>query len=309
MELNKLIEKSLAAKPQNFLELINEVDIILSREQEHEIKRLDIIGRLIRMPPEGEVTVIGDLHGDLASLRQILFETKFLDEVQHKHNAYLIFLGDYGDRGIYSPEVYYIVLTLKRSFPENVILLQGNHEGPEDLLAYPHDLPYHLRRKFGLEEGLKVYEELSQLFRRFYTAVIIEGTIVMLHGGVPSEVKSIEDLAFAYKKHPAESHLEEILWSDPIDELHGKYPSPRGAGYLFGEDITDRFLKVLGVKLLIRGHEPADNGYKFNHSGKILTLFSRKGAPYYNTFAAYLTLKLPTKLCSISDIERLIRRF
>jgi protein phosphatase len=309
MELNKLIEESLAAKPQDFLELINEVDIILSREQEYGIRKLDILGRLIRMPPDREVTVIGDLHGDLASLKHILLETKFIDKVQHNRDIYLIFLGDYGDRGIYSPEVYYVVLTLKRSFPENVILLQGNHEGPEDLLAHPHDLPYHLRRKFGLDEGLKVYKELSQLFRRFYTAVIIEGAIVMLHGGIPSEAKSIEDLAFAYKKHPAESHLEEILWSDPIDELHGKYPSPRGAGYLFGEDVTDKFLKVLGVKLLIRGHEPVDSGYKFNHGGKILTLFSRKGAPYYNTFAAYLTLKLPTELSSISNIEGLIRRF
>jgi protein phosphatase len=309
MELNKLIEESLAAKPLDFLELIREVDVILSREWKHGMERLNILGRLIRMPPDGEITVVGDLHGDLMSLRQILFETSFLDEIQRKRDVYLIFLGDYGDRGIYSPEVYYIILTLKRSFPDNVILLQGNHEGPEDLLAHPHDLPHHLRRKFGLEGGLKVYGELSQLFRRFYTAVIIEGSIVMLHGGVPSEAESIEDLAFAYEKHPAESHLEEILWSDPIDELRGKYPSPRGAGYLFGEDVTDRFLKVLGVKLLVRGHEPADGGYKFNHGGKILTLFSRKGAPYYNTFAAYLTLKLPAELRSISDVERLIRRF
>ncbi|MEM2341842.1 MAG: metallophosphoesterase [Candidatus Bathyarchaeia archaeon] len=308
MDLNSLINESITVKPKVFLELINDVGNILSSEQERGIRGLALIGKLIYIPSQGEAIIVGDIHGDLSSLKHILSETRFIDRVQHEHNLYLIFLGDYGDRGVYSPEVYYIILMLKKMFPENIILIQGNHEGPEDLLARPHDLPYHLRRKFGLE-GLRVYEELSRLFRRFYTAVIIKDMFVMLHGGVPSEMRSVDDLAFAYKKHPAESHLEEILWSDPIDELDGKYPSPRGAGYLFGESITKNFLNTLGVKLLIRGHEPVDGGYKFNHNGKVLTLFSRKGAPYYNTYAAYLTLKLSLIHYSIDDIKRSIRIF
>ncbi|MBS7605143.1 MAG: metallophosphoesterase family protein [Candidatus Bathyarchaeia archaeon] len=267
-----------------------------------------VTGRLIFILPKGEAIIVGDIHGDLESLKYILDESGFLNKALDGRDVYLIFLGDYGDRGEYSPEVYYVILALKNLFPEKVILLQGNHEGPEDILAHPHDLPYQMRRKFGLD-GLIVYRELSNLFRRFYTAVIVKDRYVMLHGGVPSGARSIEDVAFAYIKHPAESHLEEILWSDPEDWISGKYPSPRGAGYLFGEDITMKFLELLGVKFLIRGHEPADEGYKFNHGGRVLTLFSRKGPPYYNAEAAYLMLRLEPQLNSAEEIKQYIRRF
>jgi len=307
MNLNDLFNRSLTVSSQEFLELISHVDQILSKEERGEGK-LKIVGRLVHIPPFGEAIVIGDIHGDLSSLKRMLSESKVLSKLSDKNDFYLIFLGDYGDRGAYSPEVYYVVLTLKNVFPDKVILLQGNHEGPEDLLVYPHDLPYHLRRKFG-SDSLIVYRELSRIFRRFYTAVIIRGKCVMLHGGVPSEAKNVGDVAFAYRKHPSESHLEEILWSDPVDEISGKYPSPRGAGYSFGKDVTEKFLKILGVKLLIRGHEPADGGYKFNHDGKVLTLFSRKGAPYYNTYAAYLTLNLSGNFNHVNEIKEGIRKF
>lgn len=306
MDLNSIFGEALSASSSIFLSLISEVSRILSQEATG-VGKLDIMGRLVRIPPAGEAIIVGDIHGDLQSLKHILYRSGFFEKAPGG-GTYLIFLGDYGDRGVYSPEVYYVILTLKKLFPENVILLQGNHEGPEDLLAYPHDLPHHLRRRFG-PEGSVVYRDLSNLFRRFYTAVLIKGRYVMLHGGVPSMARSIEDLAFAYMKHPLESHLEEILWSDPVDDINGTYPSPRGAGLLFGEDVTRRFLKLLGVKFLIRGHEPAGDGYKFNHGGAVLTLFSRKGPPYHNSHAAYLTLNLSLHIESAEEIEKFIQRF
>ena len=306
MSLERLFNESLTVKPESFLRLITQVNQIFSEEEKlpDEFKT----GRLIRLPSHGEAIIVGDIHGDLSSLRHILSETRFMEKASRGEEIYLIFLGDYGDRGVYSPEVYYIVLSLKNRFPKKVILLQGNHEGPEDLPVFPHDLPYHFRRKFG-SRGLEVYNRLSELFRRFYTAVIVEGKFIMLHGGVPSEAKSLDDVAFAYKKHPFESHLEEILWSDPADEVRGKLPSPRGAGYLFGEDITLRFLKILNVKFLIRGHEPVFNGYRFNHGGRVLTLFSRKGSPYFNSRAAYLVFDLSKDYDRAKDLEKCIRGF
>lgn len=309
MDLNSIFDEALTAGPREFLNLVGEVSQLFKYEtEENLIGELRVTGRLIHAQPRGEAIIIGDIHGDLESLRHIIHESEFLEKALCGRESYLIFLGDYGDRGEHSPEVYYVILTLKKSFPGKVILLQGNHEGPEDLLAHPHDLPYQMRRKFG-SDWLTTYREISQLFRRFYTAVLAEGRYVMLHGGVPSGAKSLEDLAFAYAKHPAESHLEEILWSDPDDWISGIYPSPRGAGYLFGEDITNRFLNLLGVKFLIRGHEPADEGFKFNHGGKVLTLFSRKGPPYYNADAAYLMLDLSIKPESAEELKDYIQRF
>ena len=305
--LSDLIEESKQASSEDFLRLIDEADRIISDELKG-LGNIQITGRLVHLPPQGEAIIIGDIHGDLKSLEYILGESEFIEKALKKEEIHIIFLGDYGDRGFRSPEVYYIVLSLKVLFPERVVLLQGNHEGPTDLLAYPHDLPYHLQIRFK-EDWRSIYKALSNLFRKFHTAVIVDGKFLLLHGGVPSKARRIDDLAYAYQKHPFESHLEEILWSYPAEGIRGTLPSPRGAGRLFGEDVTSAFLSMLGVKFLVRGHEPAMDGYMISHGGKILTLFSRKGSPYRNRHGAYLTLNLSRDFDSAWQLERFIQKF
>jgi protein phosphatase len=305
--LSELAEEATHADSKSFSGLITRVSQLLLKETEDQ-RKLSVTGRLVHHPPSGEAIIVGDIHGDLESLKHILHEERLLEEKMKGNETYLVFLGDYGDRGPASPEVFHIVLSLKETFLDRVILLQGNHEGPEDLLAHPHDLPYQLQRKFG-SDWRTIYAELSTLFRSFYTAVLVENRCIMLHGGVPSAAKTIEDLAYAYEKHPAEPHLEEILWSDPVEGILGTRFSPRGAGRLFGKDVTDRFLRILGVKYVIRGHEPAKEGFKVNHEGRILTLFSRKGPPYYNVRGAYLKLDLARQFDSVWQLTPHVRQF
>jgi len=304
--LSDLINEAYETDSQRFLSLVTRVGRILSAETGSGKPR--ITGRMVHVPPSGEATMIGDIHGDLNSLQHILDEADFQEKASGDQEVYLVFLGDYGDRGAHSAEVYHIVLSLKNMYPSKVILLQGNHEGPEDLLAHPHDLPYHLQAKFGAD-WRPVYMELSRLFRRFQTAAIVEGKCILLHAGVPSRAKSLEDVAYAYEKHPAESHLEEILWSDPVEGITGTQPSPRGAGNLFGQDVTDAFLKMLGVRFVVRGHEPVSDGCRFDHGGKVLTIFSRRGSPYLNRYGAYLTFDLSETYQSALELASSVRRF
>jgi len=303
--VKQLVDKAFTVNVQEFAHLTDNVTKMLKAEKRR-VGNLTVTGKLVVTEPEGEAIVVGDLHGDLETLMQILADSKFIDKMRKREKTFLIFLGDYGDRGVNSVEVFYVVLKLKEAYPLNVVLLRGNHEGPNDLLPSPHDLPMHLQRKFGAEWSL-AYEKLRVLFDELCLAMLVKQKIVMLHGGVPSTAKSIEDLAFAYKKHPAESHLEEILWSDPEENLTGTLESPRGAGKLFGIDVTDKFLRMLDVKIVIRGHEPAETGYKINHDGRILTLFSRKGEPYFNSKAAYLMLNLSLDLTSVYQLVDSIR--
>lgn len=305
-DIRQLVDNASKMKLQEYVQLIDSVAELLSKEDGF-VGNQKIIGRLIEMPPEGEATIVGDLHGDLDSLTQILESSRFMYEAKRGKQSLLVFLGDYGDRGVYSPEVYYIALKLKEVFPENVVLMRGNHEGPDDLLASPHDLPDHLQSRFG-EDWRTVYSKLKELLKQLYTAVLIPEKCVMLHGGVPSQAKSLEDLAYAHLKHPRERHLEEILWSDPEEGINGTYPSPRGAGKLFGPDVTTRFLKMLNVKVLIRGHEPADEGFKINHDGGVLTLFSRKGEPYFNSQGAYLQFELSGKVGDAFQIQQFVKQ-
>lgn len=84
------------------------------------------------VPTQTIVAFHGDLHGDLHSLiryLKTLHDQGILDNftIQDK-NFYLIFLGDYVDRGIYGCEVIYTLLHLALANPTQVFLIRGNHE-------------------------------------------------------------------------------------------------------------------------------------------------------------------------------------
>ncbi|MDQ7031793.1 MAG: metallophosphoesterase, partial [Desulfonauticus sp.] len=245
----------------------------------------------MKVKPKGEALIIGDLHGDLESLIAIFKQSDFLQKMDKTEEAILVFLGDYGDRGKYSIEVYYIILRLKLLYPKQVILMRGNHEGPEDLGVSPHDLPWDFQTKFGEKWG-EAYSKIRDLWACLYNAVLVEKRCLMVHGGLSPNIKTMKELAYAHETHPKQDFLEDLLWSDPNDFVKEYCASPRGAGKLFGENVTKEVLKRFNVQFLVRGHEPCPEGFKIDHNGKILTLFSRKGPPYFNTYGAFLDLNL-----------------
>ena len=308
MKSDEIVEEALRTSAEELIELAERALPLLARG---EVRRsgAEVMGRLVRLPRSGRAIVVGDIHGDLASLQHVLRDSRFVERASSGEEVWMVFLGDYGDRGQRSPEVYHVVLKLQELFPGRIVLLRGNHEGPRDLLASPHDMPYHFVAKFGHEDGMRAYMAIRELWDELYTAALVEGSVMMLHGGVPSRARSLEDVAFAHEKHPSEPHLEEILWSDPEEGITGALPSWRGAGRLFGPDVTRRFLLLVGARALIRGHEPCELGYRLNHGGLILTLFSRKGPPYFNEMAAYLEIDLSAEISSAGELERYVRVF
>ena len=288
-DVDKLVEEACTSEVVEFYELIEKVREILIEERDKK-------GSFISLPPREKLTVIGDLHGDLDSLEFIL---------KHLKGKNTIFLGDYGDRGLQSPEVYYILLKLKESY-SGILLLRGNHEGPQDLLVYPHDLPYILERKYA-DGGNEIYQGIRNLWGELPHGALVEGKYLFLHGGAPATVTSMEDIVHASELHPSKRYLEEILWNDPM-EIDGTMDSPRGSGKLFGRDVTQHVLNLVGAKTLIRSHEPC-NGVSVSHEGKVLTLFSRKGPPYYNRYGAYLEIDLKEKARNAYELAEKAHKF
>jgi diadenosine tetraphosphatase ApaH/serine/threonine PP2A family protein phosphatase len=307
MSMDDFASQAKTVSGADFLVLIKRVTLLLKKEQRC-AKSKSIEGRLVRLKPSGKATIIGDLHGDSLNFVKILKESGFFGRAKKGENVRLIFLGDYGDRGFASPEVYFLVLKMKEFFPEKVVLMKGNHEGPEDMLPVPYDLPVQFERKYG-ELGEKIMIELRRLFKRLYTVVIIDERAVLVHGGLPAKTKSVRCLAYAHSRHPKETCLEEMLWSDPEEELQGVVPSPRNAGKLFGTDVTERFLHHVNVPILIRGHQSCDEGYKSSHNGRILTLFSTNHLPYTNKHAAYLQIDLSEKIANVDQLKVHIKQF
>ena len=307
VNLSLIVKESKAVQSDGFVKIVeNAIDLL--RGESGRLGNLTVSERLVKLEPLGEALVIGDLHGDLESLITILKSSGFTQKMTQRKDAILIFLGDYGDRGAYSAEVYYTVLKLKLAFPEQTVLLRGNHEGPEDLLASPHDLPMQFQFRFK-ENWRTVYAKARELFTYLYNAVLVEERCLMVHGGLSPNINSLQDLANANMTHPEQDFLEDLLWSDPSDTVREVLYSPRGAGKLFGKSVTEKVLKKLSVKILIRGHEPCEEGFKLNHDGKVLTLFSRKGAPYFNAYGAYLQLPLSEKFENAKQLVPWIHKF
>ena len=307
MNLASIIRNSKTVQGNDFVKTVESVIDLLSGES-GKIGRLIISGHLVTLEPSGEALVIGDLHGDFDSLLRILQSSRFTQKLAKSKYATLIFLGDYGDRGTNSAEVYYMVLNLKLAFPEQVVLLRGNHEGPDDLKASPHDLPMQFQTRFK-ENWTNTYSKIRELFPYLHNAVLVKERYLMVHGGLSPNINSAQDLASAHVTHPKQDFLEDLLWSDPNDMVQSVVYSPRGAGKFFGKNVTEIVLKKLGAKILIRGHEQCENGFKSNHDGKVLTLFSRKGTPYYNAYGAYLQLPLSQKIDNVQQLAPWIHKF
>jgi protein phosphatase len=241
-------------------------------------------GKLVTLPSQTCAVIIGDIHGDFNTLNRILQKTRW-QQLEQEKKPFLIFLGDYIDRGPQQLKVVEKVFGMLIKNPEKVILLRGNHEGPPDLSVSPHDFPYHLRKRYGgnWSDAYRLYQEI---FSNLYTSTLIEERVLLMHGGIPTQAASIDEIAYAHQTHPEKSTLSEILWNDPSTKS-GVHYSYRGIGKMFGSDVSKRFLENIGVPFLIRGHECFDQGYHWNND-HTLTLFSCKLPHYRNSKAAYI---------------------
>lgn len=273
-----------------------------------EIMKAELKKRVLEKSHTGIIFFVGDIHGDFNTLRRILEKVEVSSIEKEETN--LVFLGDYIDRGPNQLECLLTLLEIWTIFPKAVILLRGNHEPLSNVSPYPHDFPEQLITRFGYEEGNEVYLRSRELFEVLPMVAIINKEILAVHGGLPtSTYMKTESLIEYLTGRGREENLSvavELLWNDPIDEPLVRLPSPRGAGYLWGTPVTEWVKRNFGLKLVIRGHEPSDMGYKFNHSGSVLTLFSRMGPPYFNRAAAYVALDLSNELWAKSLLSSIL---
>ena len=65
------------------------------------------------MKIDGEVTIFGDVHGQLYDLIDIMKQIGMPLQI----NGKLLFLGDYVDRGSFGIEIVLLLFTLKQCYP------------------------------------------------------------------------------------------------------------------------------------------------------------------------------------------------
>ncbi|MCI0558383.1 MAG: serine/threonine protein phosphatase [Nitrososphaera sp.] len=277
--MQQLRESAASASAAQFEAIVEDALTQMHKEKTRQsIAGGKVKGGLVQIQEFENLAIIGDLHGDSVSLLRILSDIDFERFLANPKNK-LIFMGDYVDRGSDSVGVLYMVCHLKNSFPQSVLLMRGNHEAPSEFPFSSHDLPYRIVERFGEPIGKRVYGKVLSMFRELSVATIIGRKLLIVHGGLPTGEEAVsnyqESLATAHENHTRSRVLEEILWNDPrpVVSSAGWEPSRRGIGRHFGAGITQRWLEASGTCAVVRGHEPCQ-GFRIDHGGKIMTLFS-----------------------------------
>jgi len=178
------------------------------------------------------------------------------------------------DRGYYSVETVTLLICLKLRYNDRVTITRGNHESRE--LTQVYGFYDECMRKYG---NANVWHYFTDLFDYLPVSALIENTIFCLHGGLSPSLDTLDQIRELDRKQevPKQGPMCDLLWSDPEDRI-GYAPSGRGAGYVFGEDVSSKFNHTNKLTFVSRAHQLVINGYSWHHNKNMVTIFS---APNY----------------------------
>ncbi len=218
---------------------------------------------------QAPVSIVGDVHGQFYDVLEL-----FKLNGRPPTTNYL-FLGDFVDRGFYSVETLLLLLCLKIRYPDKMCLVRGNHESRQVTQVYGfYD---ECLRKYG---SPAVWRLCTEVFDYFTLGAIIEDRILCLHGGLSPNFDNLDEIRRIDRKRevPHEGAMADIMWSDPDETVTGWAMSPRGAGYLFGEEIVSKFNHMNKISLIARAHQLVMEGFKLMFNDQLVTVWS---APNY----------------------------
>ncbi|KAI8573048.1 hypothetical protein RHMOL_Rhmol01G0248500 [Rhododendron molle] len=219
-------------------------------------------------PVKSPVTICGDIHGQFHDLAELFRIGGKCPDTNY------LFMGDYVDRGYYSVETVTLLVALKVRYPQRITILRGNHESRQITQVYGfYD---ECLRKYG---NANVWKIFTDLFDYFPLTALVESEIFCLHGGLSPSIETLDNVRNfdRVQEVPHEGPMCDLLWSDPDDRC-GWGISPRGAGYTFGQDVSEQFNHTNSLKLIARAHQLVMEGFNWGHEQKVVTIFS---APNY----------------------------
>ncbi|MBI2353156.1 serine/threonine protein phosphatase [Candidatus Dependentiae bacterium] len=236
-----------------------------------------------------EVYIHGDLHGDIFSLLEELKALKadgIIDDNFEiiKPNVYLLFLGDYVDRGDYGLEVIYTLLRLSLANSDNIILMRGNHENIS--ISSHFGFKDEVKNKFFDLNGDK-YLSISKM-NDFLPVVFYLGCfddkgfvsyIQFCHGGIEEEFHPqnfLDDRDVQYqlfdKQSKSDGHQKKsrcgFMWNDFTVLADKNNPKEKhfekGRGCSYDESSTIKVLVEQSstksfIRGIIRGHQHGDD--------------------------------------------------
>jgi serine/threonine-protein phosphatase 4 catalytic subunit len=164
-------------------------------------------------------------------------------------------------------------------YPARVSLIRGNHETRQ--ISQVYGFYDECMRKFGSAE---IWELMTSAFDALALAAMVGTgtgeTRFVVHGGLTPSCDTVDQIKSLdrFIEVPHEGPMCDLLWSDPEDITGGWGISPRGAGYIFGQDIVSQFNRTNNIKQICRSHQLVMVGYREMFDNGLVTVWS---APNY----------------------------
>lgn len=220
--------------------------------------------KVVELDRRQKAVFIGDTHGDLAA-SEIVWN-RYGEEVENGQ-TYLVFLGDYVDRGRQSRKNIDFLLSKKENNPEGVILLLGNHDAYDRRSLRPADF----------------WDSLNDLDYDYYRGLsslpwLAEGRgVVSSHGALPflsdlSKLRNPSNDPFKIENELDIRAWISVAWGDLNRSVSGARMDPLTGRPQFGKDMVLQYMQEHGWNVLIRAHQPGMQGWSF--SDNALTIFT-----------------------------------
>jgi len=216
------------------------------------------------------VSICGDIHGQIEDLLEL-----FKLGGEPPETAY-IFMGDYVDRGHYGILVICLLLVYKVRYRESFTLLRGNHESRAISQVYG------FYDECSSKYNASVWKNFMQVFDLLPVAAIVDQQILCVHGGLSPKITRLDGINKIIRDQEVENGtpFSDLLWSDPeyLPNDMDWEVSPRGVGWLFGQNPVDKFQEENDITLIVRGHQLVMPGYQYMFADRLITVWS---APNY----------------------------
>ncbi|UYP46520.1 hypothetical protein NEF87_002805 [Candidatus Lokiarchaeum ossiferum] len=233
---------------------------------------------------------VGDTHGSMIdTMRLVPFFVKEIEKgILNDYKVKIVFIGDFIDRNDLDIHNILYLMTFNLRYPNNVLLLRGNHE---EISVCAH---YGFGKKVVDRFSQMLFASFCNLFKDLPLMAIYhcqQGSVLCLHGGIPIYVdeetgkyKILNITTYQYDNRHVwlddmDKISQQILWNDPIinydpENMPPFFTSKRGMGYWFGEEVFDEFCEKNKISLIFRGHQVFLDGIHKEFRQRFITIFS-----------------------------------
>ncbi|MHC5021346.1 MAG: metallophosphoesterase [Planctomycetota bacterium] len=223
-------------------------------------------GYEIVMPAEGELFVIGDIHGHTANFEKAVA----LADLDHHPERHLLLQEVIHQLALgedHSYEVLEMTAELKRRHPHQVHVILGNHDLAEwqGREIFKGGLCLNLlfrsgiRNRYGEEGGNAMHQAYKEFIATMPVAVRACGNLLMVH--TSPERRYLKNMAAAkLRGAPSKDDLKPRDW---IEQMVW--------GRDFAAETADGFAAAMEAEIFIVGHTPCKRGYRIpNHRHVII---------------------------------------